>query len=49
MHTLKPSVLDDKALKKLSREIKDVSVRAYHQKGKTLNYHYIAKEIWKYP
>ena len=43
MFSLKPSELDTKGLEKLSREIKIVSLRAYYQKGKTIDFEYIEK------
>ena len=45
IYSAKPSGLDSEKLKKLSKEIKNVSLRAYYQKGKTIDYEYISKSF----
>ena len=46
MYTLRPIDLNEEEINKLSVEIKRVSIRAYLQKGKTLDFK-IKKVVWK--
>ena len=44
-HLKKPSDLDEAQLNNLSKEIKNVSLRAYLQKGKTMDYERIGNYL----
>ena len=45
VHTKKPSELNDKQMHNLASSIKNTSIRAYKQKGKTIDYDYFNNEF----